>query len=222
MRSCLISILSLFTFFSVNSQSITVSTFEKQIVYTNIKNPLNVSAFNISPENIKLETSNGIITKENGVFYWIPNKNNNNTLLLVFDKENKSIVDTFKFRVSQAAIPAIAWKERMFHSGFPDWRKINKLYLDMPICCNHLTLDTLCKILSFDILITYPITKRTVLIHSNNDSITKEFKALVPAFSPGVKVEFLKIKMYVAWNNPSIFYYDDYFKYVQNLSFTLY
>ncbi|MFT3845407.1 MAG: GldM family protein [Lacibacter sp.] len=222
MRYSMISFILFFIFLSANCQSTTVSTFEKQTIYVNVNNPLNISSFNISPANIKVETNNGTITRENGMFYWKPEKEMINAFLFVSDKQEEAIVDTFKFIAKQVGIPAITWKERIRHFGTPDWNRITKLYLDMPICCNHLKLDTLCKILSFDILITYPKSKKSMLLHCNTDSISKEFKALVPTLKPGVKIEFTKIKIYAAWNNPSIFFYDDYFKYIQTLSFTVF
>jgi hypothetical protein len=224
MREYIIVFFCFFIHPSVNSQPITISTFEKQVVYTNIKNPLKISASNIRPENLVLETSNGVIAIDNNTYFWTPSKDENNASLLVYDKGNRSVVDTFKFTVSSAGTPDITWKEKMWHSGYPDWRRITKLHLKMPDCCNHLKLDTLCKILSFDLLITYPKTNSKILIHSDNDSIPNEFKALADSFSPGVKIEFTKIKMYVAWYKPTIFYFDDLFKYSnsRNLSFTLY
>lgn len=221
MRYSIISFILFFISLSANCQSTTVSTFEKQTIYVNINNPLNISSFTISPDNLKLETNNGKITRENGMFYWKPDKENINSFLFVSDKEKEAIVDTFKFNARQFGIPAITWKERIHHFGSPNWNRITKLYLDVPISYNYLNLDTLCKILSFDILITYPKNKKSILLHCNNDSISKEFKALVPRFTPGVKIEFTKIKMYVAWNNPKVFFYDDYFKYLQKLSFVV-
>lgn len=221
MRYSIISFTLFFIFLSANCQSTTVATFEKQTIYVNVNNPINISSFSISPTNIKVETNNGTITRENGIFYWKPEKEMINALLFVSDKK-EAIVDTFKFIAKQVGIPAITWKERIHNFGTPDWNRITKLYLEMPICCNHLNLDTLCKILSFEILITYPKNNKSILLHCNNDSISKEFKALVPMFKPGVKIEFTKIKMYVAWNNPSIFFYDDYLKYTQQLSFTVF
>ena len=194
------------------------------MVYANIKNPLKISVFNIRPENLALETNNGVIAIENNIFYWIPSRGDYDASLLVYDKGNRSVVDTFKFTVSSAGAPDITWKEKMLHSGYPDWRRITKLHLKMPDCCNHLKLDTLCKILSFDLLITYTKTNRKIIVHSDNDSIPNEFKALVDSFSPGVRIEFTKIKMYVAWLRPAIFYFEDYFKYSNSKSilFTIY
>ncbi len=224
MRDFIVIFLFIFLHPSAKSQSITISTFEKQVVYANIKNPLKISAFNIRPENIALKTSNGVIVVENSIFYWIPNKEDQDASLLVFDKENIYTVDTFKFIVSSAGAPDISLKERMHHSGQPDWSKITKLDLKMPDCCSHLKLDTLCKILSFDLLITYPKTNQKIIVHSDNDSIPIEFKALIGSFSPGVRIEFTKVKMYVAWYKPSIFYFDDFFKYsnFRSISFTIY
>ena len=220
MREYLIVFFCIFIHPSVNCQSVTVSTFEKQVVYANIKNPLKISSFNSNLENLVLETKNGVIAFENNIFYWTPSKDDNDASLFVYDKGNRTIVETFNFIVSSAGIPDITWKEKMLHTGQPNWRKITKLYLKMPDCCNHLKLDTLCKILSFDLLITFPKTNRKVLVHSENDSIPSEFKNLVDSFSPGVKIEFVKIKMYVAWHSPTIFYFDDFFKYSNSRSIT--
>lgn len=75
MRYYIIFFFCIFSHASVNSQSVTISTFEKQVVYAKIKNPLNVSAFHISPENLILETDNGVVVFENNVFYWTPGNN---------------------------------------------------------------------------------------------------------------------------------------------------
>ena len=214
-RTLLLFIALIYSFQTLG-QSVVISTLEKQFVYFNINNPLNIGLFNYSEDDLILKTNNGEIFKLNQKYYLKPTNENAREVniycyLIKADKMDTTLVSTVTFKVIRLPVPEVKYSPISGHSGYPIWSDQGKLILTYQIQRKDLKLDSLSSILSFDISIKDKKAKIDTTLNVQGNRMPTQFKDLLYKCHKNAEVEFFNIRIREDWENPTDFLYDKYF-----------
>lgn len=151
-----------------NAQSTFKVLTKQQQTYQFVPNPIEYAKYGVDARDIRMQAINGKVDTIEGVIYWTPQQTgyeDSDKALLIIQERNEhewSNIDTIQsssWTITPNYFSAEPRPVGGFSHGYTDLFRFKYLKLTLPYKFSHLSIDSLCRVLSFDAIMLATLSK---------------------------------------------------------------
>jgi hypothetical protein len=196
-------------------QSLVIETGALPVAYADVPNPILFHIEGFSKKSIIAKANNGQLFYQHDTLFWRPDGHDyahiKDATISFFSKGKRKAIAEKKFQLQFLPMPTLAISKYRCYDcaagqNLKTFHRLTslKLVMDDPQY-RHLKLDTLCKVISFDMLAVNDSSQQTDSFHIETENFTTTYKAAIDSFYNGRRnpslryIVFKNILMEVAW-----------------------